>query len=299
MRKVYILVFLSFLCFTLFSQTPQVKGVFLADSVKIGEQIVFSLSAHYPKDKKILFPDTTFSFLPFEIQTKKYYPTRTRRESSVDSVHYYLTTFEIDSIQFLRLPVFLVNARDCTAFYTIADSVILQHLVHSVPDSIPAPQLPLKISAAYEKVSWIFNYPIALIVIGSILFLTVLIWILFGKRIKKYFKLKKLHKNYQIFCERFSGMVDSLSGASDKNKIESIVGVWKKYMENLTNRPFTKLTSRELIAVENDLDLGTALKSLDRSIYGGHVDQSTTSYQALERYAKNSFQMKIEEVRNG
>lgn len=293
---VFLFLFLPILAL---AQRPTVNGKFAADSLKIGEQIAFSLSARYSKDRTVLFPDTTFIFSPFEILSKKYFPTRTEQDISFDSAVYYLATFEIDSLQYLRLPVFLVNDQDCTLYYTEIDSIVLKQLVKQVPDSIPAQSLPLKVNAAYQKVRWIFNYPILLIALGSIAVLLILGWIIFGKRIRKYFRLKILHRNYQTFVTRFGIVVDALRAQMNKKQTEEAVSLWKKYMEELTNRPFTKLTSRELKAAERDEKLNQALKDLDRSIYSGHEEFAPTSFEELESYANKLYELKAEEVRNG
>jgi len=81
----------------------------------------------------ILFPDSTFSFAPFELQKKIYFPTSTKNGISRDSVIYYLATYEVDSIQTLKLPVYVVNPMDCTAVFSNTDSVFFQNLVKAIP----------------------------------------------------------------------------------------------------------------------------------------------------------------------
>src|SRR5882757_4821289 len=67
-----------------------VQAKFSGDSVKIGKPIEFYLSARYPENLNILFPDSTFSFAPFELQKKIYFPTETKNGISRDSVVYHL-----------------------------------------------------------------------------------------------------------------------------------------------------------------------------------------------------------------
>src|SRR5215831_2013772 len=88
----------SIFCILFFSaahaQEIKVHGKFNGDSVKIGKPIEFYLSAHYPENLNILFPDSTFSFAPFELQKKIYFPTQTKNGISKDSVIYKLATYE-------------------------------------------------------------------------------------------------------------------------------------------------------------------------------------------------------------
>ena len=94
------------------AQDVSVRGGFLSDSLKIGEQTAFYLSARYPTNLNILFPDSTHGFTPFEYEDKEYFPTETTAGISADSAVYYLTTFEIDRVQLLQLPVYIVNTSD-------------------------------------------------------------------------------------------------------------------------------------------------------------------------------------------
>src|SRR5690349_8535923 len=79
-----------------YSQEIKVAGGFVKDSVQIGEPVAYYLSASYPQSLTVLFPDSVFSFAPFEYSRKTFYPTVTSHGTSRDSVIYYLTTFEID-----------------------------------------------------------------------------------------------------------------------------------------------------------------------------------------------------------
>jgi hypothetical protein len=151
-------------CTESFSQEVKVTGSFLKDSVRIGEPVGFALSARYPQHLTILFPDSTFSFAPFEFTSKKIFNTQTQNGISYDSTIYYLQTFEIDPAQRLLLPVFVTTARDCTTLFTKPDSVFLIQLVNSAPDSVAAQNLPLKINTLYEKVFSQFNYVLLLII---------------------------------------------------------------------------------------------------------------------------------------
>ena len=178
------------------------QGRFLADSIKIGEQIPYSLTVRYPSSLNLVFPDSTFSFAPFEIQKKKYFPTLSKNNISYDSTVYFLTTFEIDSIQILRLPIFSIHAKDCTAFFASPDTIFLKQLIKVVPDSIAAQELPLKTNTAYQNVKWLLNYWVFIIIISALLISAVTVWLIFGKRIKRYFILRRLQRKHNSFLQK-------------------------------------------------------------------------------------------------
>jgi hypothetical protein len=280
-------------------QEVKVKGRFLSDSIRIGEQIPFTLSATYPKNTDILFPDSTYSFAPFEFQRKKFFATTTNDSLSYDSVVYFLSTYEIDSLQSLRLPVFVTHESDCTSFFTVPDTMKLVQMVAAVPDTVKAEQLPLKTNTTYQNVKWILNYPIILLIAGTIILVLVIVWIVFGKRIRKYFTLKRLQKNHQAFLQRYNSVADQLKSELAPPKAEEAMVIWKKYMENLIAKPFTKFTSKEIIEAEHSETLGFALKAMDRFIYGGMNDFANESCATLRDYTDQQYKRIAEEVKNG
>ncbi len=281
-----------------FSQEVLVKGRFESDTVKLGKPIDYYLTVTYPKNTSVLFPDSTFSFAPFEFQKKSFFITKTKNDVSYDSVIYTLTTFEIDSIQMLALPVFQLQQKDCVIFYSGVDTVFFKKMVGAVPDSLAISQLPLKTNTAYNPVNWLLNYPLGLIISGVLLVVLVVIWILFGKRIKRYFAVKRLTKSHSAFIGKFEQSVEGLKNSFTPELAESAVAIWKKYMEELSSRPYTKFTSREIREAEKG-ELGPALYSVDRMIYGRMVPETFDSFQELKAFTQNKFNQKLEEVKHG
>lgn len=279
-------------------KSAMVRGHFEADQISIGEVVPYSLTARYPRTQQVLFPDSTFSFKPFELSKKQFFATKTSGNTSYDSAVYLLTTFEIDSIQILKLPVFVLQEKDCVAVYPKPDSIFLSYRVAAVPDSVSAEKLPLKANTAYQKVKWIFNYPV-FVLIGAILVITlVMVWIFFGNRIRKYFTLRKLKKEYQEFMVRFNRALERLAPEFTSRKAEEVLIVWKNYMEDLEEYPYTKFTSREIVRLASDHKLEDALRTIDRGIYGG-FSSSLEPFRFLQSYSQRQFQKREAEVKNG
>lgn len=281
-----------------FSQEIKVSGGFVKDSIAIGEPVAYYLSAAYPQTLTVLFPDSVFNFAPFEYSRKAFYPTATSNGISRDSVIYYLSTFEIDKVQYLSLPVFVTTARDCTSFAPIADSIHLIELVTSPPDSLQAKDLPLKTNTLYERVFSDFNYIITVIAIGVLLILAVVGWFVFGKRIIKYFKLKRLKKSHFNFLQNFGNNFQQLNTLFSPEKAEAVISLWKKYLEQLEQLPYTKLTTKETIQMIPNEKLGASLQLIDRAIYGNHTSVNE-SLEELRRFADERFFKKLEELQNG
>ncbi len=281
------------------AQEIKVSGGFLKDSIHIGEPVAYYLAASYPKTLTVLFPDSVFSFIPFEFTKKIFYPTVTTKGISSDSVIYYLNTFEIETVQYLSLPIFVTSARDCTAYMPVADSVYLIELVTTPPsDSVSAQALPLKTNTVYQRVFSEFNYIITVIAVGAFLILSTILWIVFGKRILKYFKVKRLKKSHLKFLHSFTTTFQQVSALFSPEKAEDAISIWKKYLEQLEQKPYTKLTTLETIQMIPDEKLGTSLHMIDRAIYG---NQPTliNAFQELKQFAEDRFSKKLEEIKNG
>jgi hypothetical protein len=213
-------------------------------------------------------------------------------------VIYYLSTFEVDRIQQLGLPVFQLNAQDCTTYTSNVDTVFLKELAKNIPDTVTAQTVPLKVNTIYEDVPYLFNYPILFIFVGVLLVIVLVGWIFFGKRIIRYFKLKKMSKAHQRFLETYNHQVDAIKSDFYSVHTEHALANWKNYMEQLESRPYTKLTSRETTQLENNEALGGILHYIDGAIYG-HNTTVIEPLENLRQYADQRFAKKVEEVKHG
>jgi hypothetical protein len=276
----------------------QVRSRFLADTLKIGEKVPFAVTAKYPKRVNILYPDSLYSFNPFEFESKEYFPTKTTDSLSYDSVVYYITSYEIDSIQMFRMPVYVLQGADCTTVYGAADSIILKQFVRTVPDSIATQQLPLKTNTSYLNVAWLFNYPIAVYIVAGLVFITVVVWIAFGKKIRRHFALKRLTKNHADFLQRFADALQQMQADLSSLNAEKALVIWKKYMESLDQKPYTKYSSKEILRILNEGNLPTALRSIDKMVYGGRAAE-TQVFDELRDISMSHYDEKISKLKHG
>jgi hypothetical protein len=299
-NRIYLVIFIFLLCCSskIEAQDVFIRSGFFMDSLTIGDKTGYYLAAEYPSSMNILFPDSTYNFAPFEYEKRTYLPTKTTAGRSYDSVVYYLSTFEIDPIQSLSLPVFQLNPMDCTAYVSRADTILLTELVKNLPDTLSAQNLPLKVNTAYQNVSYLFNYPILIIVFTVLLVVTAFVWVVFGKKIRKHFRLKRMLKAHQKFMETYTSQIENIKAAFSSITTESALSHWKKYMEQLEARPYTKLTSRETMQLENNESLGRNLHAIDGAIYG-HNTRVLESLENLKRFADQRFVQKLEEVKHG
>jgi hypothetical protein len=260
-------------------------GKFLADSIQIGKPVQYVFTLKHPADMEVIFPDSTYNYAPFEWLSKAYFPTRTDQTGSIDSVVYTFTTFEIDSLQTLRLPIYIIHQKDCTAVYAEPDSLWLQQLITQSTDTLTP-----KANVRYFPVETYFNYPLLLLAIGGIIGFFVLVYALFGKQLAKQYRLYRLSREHAHFSNTFERLTKRIKKENSVDTVENAVILWKNYMETLENQPFSTYTTKEIIEVLPNRQLAEALQNTDRIIYGQVVSgDSVRSTRVLASIAKRSY----------
>ncbi len=279
-----------------YAQEIKPSGKFLEDSISIGRSFPYTLSVRYPKNVDIVFPDSLFDFSPYELEDKIYYPTRSDETHSFDSAVYYLTSFEIDTVQYLSLPVYIIESGDSIELLPAKDSVFLKQVVTEIPDSVATEAMPLKENTTYKRVDFQFNYPY--FIIGAIALLAALIIssIVFGNKIRRFFKLRQMKKTYVKYTQEFDRLLQNTSTIQD---IEHLLNHWKSYLQKLEREPYTTLTTKEILTLHSSEEMESALKSIDRTIYSNKNDGIVINeFGALKNYAQGRFELKVEEVKN-
>ncbi|GAB2635295.1 hypothetical protein GCM10027035_30800 [Emticicia sediminis] len=284
-----ILLIISCLLITKNSQAQKPIGKFQTDSIELGRQIEYTLSYHHNPSAEVFFPDTTYNFYPFEIINRKMYPTVTTNGVSVDSVIYTLVTFDISKNQKLRLPIYLLSKRDCTAVYSLADSVFLKEMIKSPVDS-----LQLKTDVRLLPLSQQVNYPKILTYILGLLGLILIIYAFFGRFIRKQYTLflfGRRHKDFQTNYKKFT------RSTLDDVTIGKALVLWKKHLEWLEKRPYTSYTTKEIISRLPNERLEEALREVDSAIYGGILStQMPSSMEILLEKATELYKNRREEL---
>lgn len=271
------------------------KGIFLKDSVKLGEEVAYTFSFRHSSDLTVLFPDSSYNFFPFELSRKVYFPTVTDSVYNLDSVVYYLTTFEIDTFQVLGLPVFIVDNSDSSIVFSRPDSIQLIQVVNEITK-----ETKLKDNAAYAQVEKGFNYPLFLVVMAVVVFMILVISLFYGKRIYRFWKMFRLKRAHNRFTRQFFNMIRDIGGNNPSVQIEHVLAVWKQYMEKLERKPFAKMTTREITQLYTQSELKDHLRYIDRTIYGSERSSALfNAFDYLLKYSIERYHNRIEEIRNG
>ncbi len=295
-----ILFFLSFVTSLASAQSLQPSGYFSADTLKIGEPVYYTLTFRYPRDLEVVFPNEGARYVPFEYLDRQFFPTRSDSLFSFDSVVYKLTTFELDSVQALTLPVYVIDTDergklDSTAIYADIDSMHLQQVITQLPDS-----LALKENTQALDVPLQFNYPYLLIGIVALLVLLAVLYALFGKQLRRRWQLRRLRKADRQFAEQFARAMTFLKTDPNARHSEAALVVWKRYMERLDRAPYTKMTTREIAALPAGEPLRDDLRAIDRRIYGKQRNgELIEHFEQLRHHTQQRFAQRIEEVKHG
>ena len=262
-RRIITVFFLVIIVNPIIGQDITVNGGFMKDTLVIGEDVSYYLGATYPKNLVLIYPDSTFDFKPFEFYKKQYFRTRSDSILSRDSVIYHLATFELDTFQSLSLPVYVVQGNDCTEVTGKYDSIYLQHVIAEIPDSIA-----FKTNTSFFKIPATFNYPLFTILTVIAVIIASIIFLFFGKRIFRWIMIQQLKRRHKWFVEKFYLWLRDLRDNRNTLSAEQILNEWKKYLERMEKEPYTKMTSREIVANTDHTEIRGSLRNIDRYIYG-------------------------------
>jgi hypothetical protein len=288
--KKFLIILFWVISFPLLAQEIVPKGHFHKDSVKIGEELPYSIWVRYPKDKDVAFPDSLFDFSPFELDKREYYTTKTDSLVSLDSAVYFFSTFEVDTVQYLQLPIFIINEFDSTTLLTSIDSIILDQVVIQIPDSVA-----VLVNTNYQKVPLAFNYPYFTIGLIIILVLGLIVLFVFGKQIKKSVKVFWIARRHKKFIKSFDLLLQD-----SPIEVEHTLSAWKKYLEKLLSQPYTKMTTKEIVDLSNETLFVEHLKNIDKYIYGGDRSENMNiEFDSLLQFAIAKYHNKIKAIKNG
>ncbi|WP_420318292.1 hypothetical protein [Ekhidna sp.] len=295
-RGKYWIAIIALLCtINLRAQEVVVKGGFVEDSLLIGQDINFWISASYPPELEMIFPDSLYSFAPFEFSGKTYLPTQIKDGLAFDTTVYTIQSFEIDKVQYLKLPAVILSSGDSSVIETPLDSIYLTELAPVVSDSTK-----LKTNLDYQAVNRQFNYPLMYYIIGGLILLVIILLLIFGKRIIKWIKLRKLRTQYEQFAEVFNSYITKLKVDPEPELAEKALVLWKNYQQRLDKKPFSVMTTKEILSYDFTDELATPLKSIDRVVYGKRMQENIfQDFQQIEDFTQERYSKKVAAIKDG
>ena len=279
---------------------PKLTGSFSKDSLKVGKHIPFKVVFEHQYDKEVIFADSTYDFSPFEWVRTEAFPTQTTSEGvATDSAIYWLRSFELDTIQSLKLPVFVLNQKtgDTLKYFTEVSTKETEFVLSeaNLKNILEKDSITFYQNTTFLEIPRFVNYPLYAILVIFILIVLVLVFVLFGESIRRNYRLKRLQRQHEKFIQDYA---NQLQRVENPEATDHTLGMWKAYIERLKNEPFTTYTSSEISRLTKNEALGENLKVIDRAIYGGQIDKNTElALQNLKNYAINIFEKRLAELR--
>jgi hypothetical protein len=271
----------------------QVEGYFTQDSAKLGERVGFVLKARYPENTQVVFPDSTYDFSPLVLLEKKTFISSTSEGVTLDSTIYFISNFSLEPSIYLSLPVYELSRYDSITYFSTEAELNLKLVLDSIPE-----QPVFQENNVYQPIEKTFNWLLAgLITAGVILFLGGLV-LLFAKRIKGFFKKNREKLRWLQFERKWKKLTGLLAQNPALELADEVVGLWKGYLESITDLPFQEWTSSEISEALGDKEIFKALRSIDMIIYAGKEAKTEEATEYLLEVAKTKYQEKLNQIRN-
>ena len=273
------------------------KGVFLTDTIEIGKPFQYSLSIRHRSRVDVLFPDTSRHFAPFLVRDISIFSTKTDAKGSLDSSVYTLVSFETSPTQTLKVPVFLLRTpTDCTVVFSNVDTIRLRERIQTMrPDT-----LQLSTNTTVVSLRQQMNYPLLMTIVVGLCLLAGILFLFFGRSIRTRIRWYQLYRQYLDFQRSFTRLTRGIGPETAHEDAGRAVVIWKQYMERLERKPYTSLTTREIVESVQDNRLADALKEIDGVIYGSvYSDQTQQSLRILNEVADTAYRrssVRMEEV---
>lgn len=278
------------------AQNKVPEGKFLSDSIEVGKPFSYALSYLHNPETEVFFPDTTYNFSPFEVISKKNFTSKTDKKGSLDSTVYQLVSFNVSLGQSLKMPVFVFNGKDCTALYTVSDTIFLrkENFKDTEDNASLKPELGLL------PLSHQFNFSIFLGVLALTIGVAGSIYWLFGSDIYKQWQLFKLQRRHIEYNRSYNRLLRNAKERENIKDAEKAIIVWKNYLERLEKKPFATYTTREIMDNMPDEGLASALKNMDGIIYGQVKSKDIDKYlEVLKAGATKLYRNKRRQVLEG
>jgi hypothetical protein len=257
----------------------------------VGDTVRYSLTYTHPEEELVLFADSSYDFSPFEFRQKRPFPSRLENGMVVDSALYVLTSFELDSVQSLAIPIFIVDQEGGrTIKLPNLDEILFDPMVPVLPDTVKlVPQLTA------PPLETVFNEARA-IFWGVILIVLLIVALAFAiKPFQRYLKRKKLEKEkgrFDLAWQEFQ------ANAQDKSQVKALNVQFRRFLSTVAGIDAEPMTTREIIAKIDDPKLAEALKAFDRTIYNPkHLGNEDDKLAYLKEKADRMYKHQLESIK--
>ena len=146
----------------------------------------------------------------------------------------------------------------------------------------------------------IFNSEKLITYASIFLIILVCLYVIFRKRIKKYFKVRRLKKDTEKFNESFSSVLKNYELSNNINDLESLLLLWKRFMDKLTNKPYLSSTTNEISPFLKKKNLIMTLQEIDKNLYSNNKEIiKSNKLKDLKIEANNTSNKEVKRIENG
>lgn len=286
------------------AQVVKTKLKWLSDTIMLGKPTQVLLLLDHPHDLTVSISDSLQYFLPYELLSKKIYRMELSPTQVRDSIIYSIVSYEVDTVQFLRINYSYPQAQGYVRQTTAPDSIYFNTLVPFVEPSIQYRPIyevtdPPELS---KNLIWVF-------VLTGFTVVLLLGYFFFKRPIIRWFKVILLNREKRKLLTQ----VQTLSQyyAQPTAFIYQLNRVWKIYLsqQKPVQRRLQHLESAELLAMSStelqnfwqnqsyvspsETQILTALVTAENQIYFAHESLSPQELQNCMQYLINFFELEF------
>ena len=271
----------------------------LDKQIMVGKPFKAQLEVTHPADMVVIFPDTGGGFYPFELQRRAPQPTRTEGDVSIDYVEYNLWSWEIDSLQYLQLPVGYIKDEDTMYLLSNSEELLFVPTLPMDNDSLAFKHID-NLAPVGEPIAW--GFWLAFVIVMAIL-AGILIRVLWNP-VRKWFRRRKIEREWKRYHSRLKKVPGLLP--QQETYLLELAKVWKAYFDRDWKRGLGSLSTRELVeelkkiqsvTQDNRSTLFQLNRSADQVTYGGQKltePELTGFYNRIFKIMENEYRRRRE-----
>ena len=174
------------------------------------------------------------------------------------------------------------------------DSIFLIQFIGKLSDS-----LNVKSNTKFSFVDLEIDYPLITKLTSFLFLFLIIFYLLFRKKIKRYFKIRITKKEYNRFINKIEKLNIEIAENYKLERIELFLLLWKRYNERVSKYPYSSLTTNELIHLGIVNDIKINLNSFDNTIYGNKkMNDFNKNFIKLKDHSTKIFNNKLKEINN-
>ena len=264
------------------------EGYFVESTMLVGDTVRFVVVSDHDPRTVYQFPDSSTDYTPFELVDITAFPSSTSQQVTRDCTVYLLQSFELDSMQSIRLTVTSFPNSNPTP-HVVEDAIVFTPLIQELPDT-------MKLAATLSEASLVvptntdrirFYWVVASIVL-------VLLLLVSAKPLNRFLKKRRITSKKQQLQLKLAAYQASTGTAKETEELNTAV---RQFLSSITGYDLRSMTSREAANQLGNAQLGQVLQQIDQQIYRPTTDKlDPTVLQKLEDVSTTYYKQAIHAI---